>query len=158
MVSIAAVLVLLYLIHNTNLLLGEQKTERAQAQLHQQELSSLERLVQETSDERKELTGYILKNDGVIDFLALIETLGTEQNVQFKTNSLKVVEKDNIFEELQIDILINGPYKSVLHTLALFESLPYQSYISKLTFTRGTGDGSPWNADFLLHVTKFKEK
>lgn len=159
LVSLAGFLGLVYMVSYSNMTLHQQKLERAKSQLHQQELASLARLVNETTDERDELSGYVLKNDEVINFLALIETLGDEQGVLFKTTALNVADKGGIFEELQVGVSISGTYASVAHVLALFETLPYQSYISSVSLSQnGRETTDAWSAIFLLHVTKYKEQ
>lgn len=157
--SIAALAVLSYLINNANALLTEQKIQRERAETQRQELDSLVKLVEETTSEREELSNYLLSDDEVITFLALIETLGREQDVELKTNSLTVVDKNGFFEELQLQVSVDGSYDSVLHLLTLFETLPYQSFVSNVSLSRAVDEGfsNAWSGTFRLHVTKFKE-
>ena len=94
----------------------------------------------------------MLKDEEVINFLATIEELGREQHVELKTSRLQVDGIDDTFEELVVEITITGSYDSVLHMLSLFETFPYQSYVSIFTDNQVS-----WSGNFTIHVTKFKK-
>src|SRR5690606_5770932 len=97
----------------------------------------------------------ILEEEEVINFLALVETLGKEQGVELTTSALTVQPLDNVFEYLVMNVQIKGGYESVTHLIALFENLPYQSTLGKLQIRRE--EGGVWIAQFELRVTKFKK-
>ena len=154
--SMIVLFVFIYVIISSNSQLTEQKVKREQALLHQQDLDALARLVEETGAERGELMGYVIDDEEVITFLALIETLGREQGVELKTDALTVAEKNDLIEVLQVQISMVGPYDSVLHLLSIFESLPYRSFIANVSFAQAAREIT-WNATFTLHVSKFKK-
>jgi hypothetical protein len=156
-VCLVALVVFVYVIGNTNTVLHEKKIQRQEAQVYQQELATLVKLVEDTTEEREEILSYLLTEDKVIDFLAFIETLGREQNVVLKTDSLTVQGAGNLTEELQVGVSITGLFNSVMRTLSLFEALPYRSYVSNVSLVRIDLKSNIWGATFTLHVTKLRD-
>ncbi len=134
---------------------------KAQERMHMLErersLEALTQMLAETEGERETLTSRILQEEDVIDFLALVNSLGKEQGVALVTNALKVdaIDKDQTFEMLVVSIGLKGSYESVAHVVSLFEHIPYQSSLTKLRMTQDE-DGE-WSASFDLSVTKFKK-
>ena len=143
--------------HEKELIIQEKKVLDAKEQ--ESRLASMERLVMETEAERAELAGLILKEEDVVDFLALIETLGKEQGVVFKTESLKPIEGKTTFDELELNLSVTGKEKNVLNMLRLLESLPYKSSVERVSFSRNGGnvEDATWLGLFTLRVTKYKK-
>lgn len=143
--------------HENDLILQEKKVLEAKQQ--ESRLSSMERLIEETASERAELAELILTEEDVVDFLSLIETLGKEQGVIFKTESLKPLEGKTQFDELELDLSVSGDEKQVRNMLRVLESLPYKSSIERVSFSReGGGEkGNNWLGLFTLQVTKYKK-
>lgn len=129
-------------------------TERAEARAHKESLQKLMRVLDETSTERESLKGRFIEEDGVIDLLGLVETLGREQGVSLTTDSLTVQPGNSYFETLVIKISVEGQYAQVLGMLSLLEALPYQTVIYRTQVQRvETGD---WRGVYEIGVTKFK--
>ncbi len=140
--------------------LQEQRKEIARARSRSQDLASPVRLVEETEGERKEFSSYVVEEEEeVIEFLALVSTLGIEQGVSLETIDLTVTEIDKKFEKLNLKVSAVGAYDSVMHTLTLFENLPYQSHVSGVSAARAPSEQgkNSWKTNFTVHVTKFKE-
>jgi hypothetical protein len=155
-VSLGILSGLLYLISATSAKYSAQQTEVAKAQVHQQELSSLARLVEASADERNKLSSYVLSDQDIINFLALLETLAKEQGVTSKIQSLKTTKLNNTFDELTLTVLVRGSYTATLRMLTLLETLPYQSYVEKVDVSRDSSALGGWTGTFLLHVVKYK--
>ena len=155
--SVVFLIGVLYLIHRADDKLITYRTEIAKQQAYAQELSSLKRLVLETEPERLEMVSYVLHDDQVIDFLALLKTIGDEQGVTLNTRSLEVLAGTGQFETLSLVVTAEGSYEGVLHILKLFEHLPYQSSIVSTVVQRKEEVGGLWSGDFALHITKLKK-
>lgn len=126
---------------------------RAEAGAHKKSLQDLMRVLDETSVERESLKERFVKEEGVIDMLALIESLGEEQGVTLTTNSLNVQPLNDYFETLAISIAVEGEYARVLNVLSLLETLPYQVAIYNTQVSRiETG---VWRGVFDVRITKF---
>lgn len=136
----------------------EQRHARAELEERGSQLALLAQKLETSESARDDLATRILTDEQVIDFLALIETLGREQGVTFETNGLKVESDDAEFERLVMRIRIEGSYDSVMHTLTIFEFLPYRSSVTDVE-VRYVEDGEGaglWLGEFTLHVVKFK--
>jgi hypothetical protein len=135
-----------------------QSVERAEAKSRHETLSALMRTLDDTQEARKELFTRILKEEDVIDLLALIESIGNEQGVTLKTNSLTVEPIDATFEALVVDLNVEGTYASVIHVLKLMEHLPYQASVTKVQLLREQPENGPfWKSTYEVRVTKFKK-
>ncbi len=117
-------------------------------------LNEITEKLEDTKTERESLKTRILKEEDFIDFLALIEALGDEQGVELTTNSLSESEINNEFDELIMRVNLVGPYDPVMHTIAIFEHMPYQSSINEMSLIQ-TSDGK-WNALFEFRLAKYK--
>lgn len=137
----------------------KQQEEIARIQTESQELSNLSRLLEETEDEREELRSYVIRQSDIIDFLALIEELGSSHGATVTTASLNVIEGNDSFGELHVSIRADGTKSAVLHVLELLETLPYKSHVSRasLTETGGQRGTSFWTGTFDVVVAKHKE-
>ncbi len=134
----------------------ERTLALAQANSDQESLRTLMTTLEETKVERESLVSRVLKDEEVINFLALLESLGSEQGVVLTTNSLKVEPINETFETLLINLDVEGSRDSVLRMLRLFETLPYQVFIESVQLSRADGSGA-WKGLFELRVTKLKK-
>jgi hypothetical protein len=116
-------------------------------------LSSLVSTFEKTADARKTLNSHMLTEEGVIDLLSLIETLGRESGALLSTDELKVESVNTQFERLVATVSAEGSYASVMHVLELLEQLPYQATIETVNVTHDT---DTWQGIFTLHILKFK--
>lgn len=127
--------------------------ERAEAKVHKESLQTLMKTLDETQNERESLFTRFVREEEVIDFLALIEAIGKEQGVELSTKSLQVNPINNYFETLNINVSVTGTYAQVIKVLSLFEELPYQ--VSIPTIQVQQNDDKLWSGTITLNVTKF---
>lgn len=148
---------LLYQVHEKKLMFHSGLRERAESLATNRQLDALVGLVDETAEERARLSAYVLAEDSVINFLTLIEDLAAEHGVDIETRSLSVdpIGGDDLFEQLTLTIEVRGTYTQVSHMLRIFEALPYQADIHRVTLGR-IGNGNEWTGTFSVRVTKFK--
>lgn len=126
---------------------------RAESSAHKKSIQDLMRTLDETSVERESLKARFVEEEGVIDVLSLIESLGEEQNVLLTTNSLNVQPVNEYFETLAINITVEGRYEQVLNVLSLLEKLPYQTAIHNAQVSRR--ETGIWGGVFDIRITKF---
>ena len=155
--SIAVLFAIMYLIRSGEADLLSLQQEISNRNARERELVSLIELVEHSETERAELTTYILKDAEVVEFLALIETLGREQGVTLTTTSLNEVNIGEAFTTVEITTSVQGNYAALEHLLALFEALPYQSLITDFNLTRDTSGADSWSGSFNLRVTKYSK-
>ena len=152
-----AVVTLSYIVVNKAIVtLMEEKQTTALAEQHMRDLSELKRLYDETKEDRENLHTYVLEGDDVIDFLGLVEALGKEQKVELKTETIRDISNDGKFDDLEIAISVSGSYESIEQILLLFETLPYQSQVTRLDMARDGDVGAKWSGKFTLKVTRTK--
>ena len=134
----------------------EKRIERAQNQEREKILNSLTESLEKTKDARASLHTRFLKEEDIINFLTLIETLGKEQSVILKTSNLNIKPINETFEDLVLNVTMGGEFEILLHTIELFENLPYQTSITSMQISKSEdATETPWNVTFELHVTKF---
>jgi Tfp pilus assembly protein PilO len=127
--------------------------ERADAKAHKESLQTLMQVLDETKTERESLFTRFVSEEEVIDFLALIESLGKEQNLELATKSLNVSPINEHFESLDIGLEIEGTYSQVMTMLSMLEELPYQVTILNVQLQQN--DDKTWSGMFGINVTKF---
>lgn len=129
--------------------------ERQETKARLESLDALTKTLEETKSEREFIRSRILTEEEVIDFLALIESLGRNQGGDLTTSSLTVSPLNTDFETLDIDIRVRGTYGAIMNILRQFENLPYQVAISAVNITKE--DNDVWVSTFKIKVTKFKK-
>lgn len=155
--SIAVYVVFFQMVTKQKMKFTEQTIERVQAEYYHKSLSALMETLEKTKGDRENLISRVLKEEDVINFLALVESLGKEQGVSLSTNSLTVEPIDAVFETLIVNVSVEGQYAGVLHVLKILEHLPYQVSVTKFQITRSSAEGSVWKSTYDVRVTKFKK-
>jgi hypothetical protein len=135
----------------------DERLRAAEADVQKQALRALEETIQTSADDRKKLKGYILADDSVIEFISLLESTAQEHGVVFTTENLETRPIDEMFETLVVKVKFSGSFESVLHMLALIETIPLQSNVEAVSFTRD-GESDGWSAALTLGVTKYVGK
>jgi Tfp pilus assembly protein PilO len=137
-------------------LYSEQATVLSVA-MQKKSLEDLVKTVEQSKNERETLRGYVLEDDRVIDLLSLIETVAAEQGATLTTSALAVVPIDDTFETLALTVSVTGSFSNMMRVLAMIETLPQQSVISSVLFTKTEKEGGgEWQGTIDLKVTKFK--
>lgn len=157
-VSIGACAVFLHEVEKKKETLHELGLLRAQTESRKKTLMTLTTALTDTKEERAYLTSRILKEEDVVDFLTLIESLGREQGTKLTTSSLTVEPVNSSFESLVVGVNVEGQYANLMHLLTLFEHLPYQVTIEKVVFEKTSDGGSAfWKSFYEIRVTKTKK-
>ncbi len=155
--SLGAYVLFFFMIEGHKETLRAERVRAAEAEVQARALSALQATVVESKEDREKLLGFILTDDEIIDFLALIEQTAREQGVKLET-TLEVRPLDDVFEELALSLSIEGSFDGVMRMLRLFETLPEQSVVTEMNIARGGEEGSTdWQGTFMLTVTKFKK-
>jgi Tfp pilus assembly protein PilO len=157
LLSVGVFSVFLHVVTKQKAEFTEQTVENIRSEAHHDSLAALMETLEKTKDERESLTSRVLREEDVIDFLALIESLGDEQGVELTTASLTVESIDAVFETLVVNVGVEGSYTGVMQVLKIIEHLPYQTTISGFQITHGVEEGSLWESTYNVRVTKFKK-
>ncbi len=156
-VSCAVFLWLLYTLSVYESRLYDEKEAAVELDSRQKKLASMEKLVEETKTARTELNQLILTEDQVVEFLTMIEGIGSALGLKVETKALTVLPGKGTFEEISMNLVFEGGEASVLRAIQIIETLPYHSAIDRATLSRTGGSGTDWTADMDLRVSKFKK-
>lgn len=127
-----------------------------------EELRTLENIARDTKEDRTKLDSFFITEDDIVVFLENIESLegDTGANISVESISKKQVEESSIIEKLDLNITVNGTWRSVYHFLVLLESLPYHVVFSKVQYTGSVSSleevEDEWRGSFSFSVTKLK--
>lgn len=128
----------------------------AQHQAEIKQLSILEKEISDTEAVRARLEEIPLKESDVITFLSDLETMARQKRIEVKVKSVTEQPRANdpLFATLIVDLELRGSLDVVTQTIELFEVLPRQLSIPKVTLTK-EGDGAgQWRGEITLAVTK----
>ncbi len=135
--------------------LNEMRETYARIEQNRDTFTALVARLDETSDARESLQKRILNEEGVIDFLTLIEGIGREQQVLLKTNTITIRPINDAFETVVVSLSAEGSYGALVKVLTLFEHLPYQVSIHNVQFMSTEGVDT-WTSTYDIEVTQFK--
>lgn len=136
------------------------ETVATQKRMADEELqyTALQKLALETQEERTELEQYILTESEVINFLSLIERVGSDRGVAATTKAIAVSEIAGAtqYELITINLELEGSLPRIQEVIDLYEHLPYQSSVERVTVDRSGGEEGRWRSSLELTVTKLK--
>ncbi len=131
--------------------LSEQIEAIAVDQSQQVAFTRLQKLMQETADDRSELQSYYLSSQSdSIDFLNYIEQLAADRGVAIETRNPTEVERETGGTYLSVGYTISGGLTQVESFIQLLETIPYVSELTSVRLVRQ----SPvvWEADVMIDV------
>jgi hypothetical protein len=141
-------------------LIGE-KLERAAAQnvLQAQslarglELSTLEKTLADTRADRTRLKDFVVTDDKLTEFLALVEGAVRSQGLKASTRAVEIEPGDGgPFETLKLTVAAEGDYEALKRLIVLLETMPYQIDMRSVRMDRSSAD--VWAGVFTFAVTK----
>jgi len=96
--------------------------------------AEIEALMAKSAVERAAMEAILLTEEDTINFLANVESLALDNNVELETNTL-VVEDLVSAQVLNVSFFITGTSKQVLSLLTQLETLPRVSYLTNVDIT-----------------------
>ena len=162
---VSMLLVLLFMVSDSD---SREKQLRADMQvildkeIIERDHFKLQELLEETSDQRDNLSTHVLEGeDGAISLLSIADEMAADLGVQLETEQLNVISsKDNNFNDLEVAFSVLGDEHSIMKILQLFELVPYRSEVTSLTVTRNfdsSARSSLTNARLVMRVSMIKE-
>ncbi|MES2087983.1 MAG: hypothetical protein V4467_03245 [Patescibacteria group bacterium] len=127
--------------------------------------------ISETIDLRNKIDEYFVAKDGEVNFLNFLQTLGTEEGLSLEVSSVSIDPSpaaSGVFELLNLEVQVQGPWSNVSRFLALLELLPYKISMGDVAIRKqsdaelsgnqkkSTGTGPQWVGDFKMSLLKFK--
>lgn len=127
-------------------------------------LKSVKKNVSETVAVRDELDNYFVPKDGVVKFLNLLQSLGNENHLALKVNSVGIEAaplSPDIFEMIGANLEVSGTWPNVYRFASLVEMLPFKVYLHTVNLAKVSDKSvgsSPlaWKGMFTIGVLKLK--
>lgn len=149
---------MVYMLEYTKRDLAEGQAEISETQLQERAIAQRSKELTDTADERAALGNFSIRGSDIIQFLALIETLGVQYGTEVETVSLDVAEIEGVFDVLQIEIKTSGTETGVLHVLKSLETLPYAAHVAYAHMQAvGLESSGEWEGNFTLLVLQQKD-
>lgn len=139
-----------------------------------QEYQLFEKITKSTEMDRAKISSYMVKKDGLVDFIKLIEGMANASGVQVVIKT--VAESDVSIQastspKVMLTLPLNtvGTWENTAMFLALLESMPYKTTLTKVDLKKMGNDEAvdpkkrrfskanpSWQGDFEFGVLKFK--
>lgn len=139
-----------------------------------EEYQLLEKIIKTTEVDRVKVASYVVKKDGLVDFIKLIEGMATASGVEVVIKTVVESEVQNqatSSPKVMLTLPLNavGTWENISMFFALLESMPYKTTLTKvdlkkMAFEEASGSkkrsfskANPgWQGDFEFAVLKFK--
>ena len=140
-----------------------------------QEYQLFEKIIKSTEADRNKLSSYVVKKDGLVDFIKIIEGMANSSGLEV---SIKTVSESDVSLQassspkalLTLPLTTTGNWENTAMFLALLESMPYKTTLTKVDMkkmdlaesadpkkrNRFSKANPGWKADFEFSVLKFK--
>jgi hypothetical protein len=143
--------VLAYVVVGKRALATSRATDRATLGSRQLELATLKAALVETAEDRAALHEFIVTDDRLTEFLALVEGSARAQGLKASTRSVDIVRPAGPFEELHVVLEAEGSYEGLKRLIALFETMPFHIDMEDIAIDRSD---DVWHGVFAFSVTK----
>jgi hypothetical protein len=147
----------LYVIKKEEAALQAQAASIATMRANRLALTKVEQLLAETAPARAEALSYLLTEDTVIDFLALLETTAREVGVVYETTAISTADYSGSLKVLSLTIRASGTYGAVTTFLSILETLPYRSIVDGVSLTTDAAAAAgpaSWSLELTLSVVQ----
>lgn len=145
--------------------LGADKDER---------LRSVKSLMDETKNQREKIANLFIQQDGSVDFIEMMESLGKTAGVKLSIDSVGIDPAKNktgsSTESFRLSVKAEGLWINVLHLLSLLENMPFKVSFDSISLNKisepeivnpakGKREiASYWKGDFGFSVLKIKSQ
>lgn len=140
------------------------------------EYQIFERIIKSTETERAKISSYVIKKDGLVDFIKLIENIATASGVEVMIKTVvesEVSSPASSFPKVMLTLPLTaiGTWENISMFFALLETMPYKTTLTKVDLKklafeevsegiskkRRFSKANPgWQGDFEFGVLKFK--
>lgn len=152
---------------NIALLLGEVET----LNMEKETFYSIKEKMSETAPLREKLTEFFIPKDGVVSFLNKIQSLGTENELEFKVDSVSIEDDASApdsFENVKLNIEAEGAWADIYRFSTLMELMPLKVFVEKVDLeivpianldvskSQTESSNAKWKSKMNLSVVKLK--
>jgi hypothetical protein len=160
----ACVFLFVFVIQSSEVISGNSDSFQ-EAMQSKEKSAAIEKILDDTAAERKEIGSFILNSETVVEFINKIENLGRTVGLSLNVDSVGTVAatdklKDR-FEYISLYVSTAGSWAKSLDLLSALEHFPYELNLKQVVLTKQATDlkkntGSVWNGNFTIHVLKLK--
>lgn len=118
-------------------------------------LTSVKHVIADTASVRKELDGYFIAKEGVVDFIQRVEKMGAEAGVTLTFSTIDTPVGGGVpssLDRLVLRLSSTGSWQQGIHFLTLMESLPYALSVTGARMTKQSS--LQWQATLTLMAYK----
>jgi hypothetical protein len=149
-VVVGVVLFAFFHVLNSSQTLEEQIAAVAAQTQQEETLLRLQRIAQNSVEEREELGSYfLLRESDSIAFLSEIEAIAPTVGIDLETTGLVQITQDNK-NWIQATFSLTGSRDNVQRFVRILENIPYVSRITSVNMTGNTA--GTWQADVVIQV------
>jgi hypothetical protein len=127
------------------------KSDADQVKSNYDHLVLLHNTVENSSDNKKQLTNYFIPAGGAVDFISSFEQTAQAVGLKFNTVSLDTEPNVDLLSQnkelLHVVFETNGSWNQTMHFLEIVESLPYAVQISSASLDGAAGSPSLVGSD-----------
>ncbi len=157
--SIAVVSMAYFLIRNQTIVQAihyvNATKELANEDIIKQKEQELQKIHDDTEEQRSGLSSRLIKEDKAVTFIEMIEKVGTDSNTKLELGSISSSDAGL----LKANITVVGTWSNVMTALALLENLPVSSIVSNVDLSAGSQAGKEvrtWNLNLSIEVLTLK--
>ena len=118
-----------------------------------QEITSLDNLLKNISDEKTELESHFAQGSDIVPFLNNIEELGTEAKVVAQVSSVDTSQKNM---GLVLSMKATGSFEAIYKFITLLENSPYTLEFISVNIEKDAGDVTSTSMNSWTAILKFK--
>jgi len=124
-------------------------------------LRSIQGVLADTKDDLSLINSYFVSQDGAVDFIETVESVGRQSGIAVSIGSVSVQggeeESQSVGEMLKLGVKTEGSWKNSIYFLELVESIPFKTHLEKASFLTKKGDRSGvWKGEVEFSVFKLK--
>lgn len=119
--------------------------------------ASVNRLLQETKDDRSRLDLYFITRETAANFVEEMEGIARRSGVTLKLSSLDAVKdkQPGAGSRLKLNLRVEGDFPKIFHFLKILESMPYRLRFSAVSVVK---EESSWRSDMMIDLISYIDK
>jgi len=152
---------LAYRIVGINKATAELSENMAKEEKRNQQLRTLQDLLEELGAEEAALDGRFLSSEGLVPFIELVEDVGRDAGVTVEVVSVGIQPESEAgasHEWLKVALKAEGSWAEVFHFVRMLETMPYAIKLDQAGISREQTEKGPasWQGAIVLRAAKLK--
>lgn len=137
--------------------IATQATELANEMRREESMHTLSDLLKDLSSETEKLNAFFVAPDGAVGAIERVEALSAVVGFPVTASDVHIENQDPVTGEgtLFLNVAVEGTWRSVMHALALLDTLPFQSTLESASLAVVDSDdkrAARWSLKSLLKI------